>query len=182
MAKLGFDLNTVEDSEFVATPIPEGWYTAEIAKSDSKDTQTGGHMLSLGFRILGPTHAGRWVWQNYNIVNSNENVQNNARQAVKAIAVLTAGHTNVSDTTEMHGKPLMIEIRTGKDKDGNDRSEPSGFASGYRAASEVTLTLPQQTSGFAPPPAAPPATQSAPPQQPPSAPPSDGRPSWHTGG
>src|SRR4051812_37745617 len=69
----GFDANAVPpDAGRDFEPLPAGAYDAEITNADVKDTRNGnGCYLALELSVVGPTHAGRKVWANITLKNSN---------------------------------------------------------------------------------------------------------------
>lgn len=91
--------------------LPEGWYTAQIVKSEIKDTSTGGKYLSFHFKIVEGDHAKRMVFANLNIVNANPTTVKIANQHLKKICE-ALGLDEVEDTAELHGQDLQIRVKT----------------------------------------------------------------------
>lgn len=91
--------------------LPEGWYTAQIVKSEIKDTSTQGKYLSLHFKIVEGDHAKRMVFANLNIVNANPTTVKIANQHLKKICE-ALGLDEVEDTAELHGQDLQIKVKT----------------------------------------------------------------------
>lgn len=109
MALINFDASTVEPAADF-TPIPVGDYVAIISESDLKDTKSGsGKFLQLKFQIVEGEYQGRIIFDNLNIMNSNDTAQKIAQQALaaicKAVGVLTP-----SDSSELHDKPMTIRV------------------------------------------------------------------------
>ena len=50
-------------------PLPAGWYTAVVNGAEIKNTKAGtGQYIAVRYDITGPTHQGRVVFGNLNIV------------------------------------------------------------------------------------------------------------------
>ena len=111
MAKLGkgFDANQVDPGNTFEV-IPEGWYKAQLDKSDLLKTKAGdGSYLALRFKILDGEHKGRMIFTNLNIDNPNpvavEIAERNFSQLCHAVGILV-----VQDTEELHNIPLEIRV------------------------------------------------------------------------
>ena len=91
--------------------LPEGWYTAQIVKSEVKDTSTGGKYLSLHFKIVEGDHAKRMVFANLNIVNANPTTVKIANQHLKKISE-ALGIEEFEDTADLHGQDLQVKVKT----------------------------------------------------------------------
>lgn len=91
--------------------LPEGWYTAQIVKSEIKDTTTGGKYLSLHFKIVEGDFAKRYVFANLNLVNANATTVKIAQQQLKKICD-ALGVEEVEDTADLHGQDLQIRVKT----------------------------------------------------------------------
>lgn len=111
MAMLPNVFNTSEVEEDEANLLPEGWYTAQIVKSEIKDTKSGGKYISLHFKIVEGDYAKRMVFANLNIVNANETTVKIAMQHLKKIAT-ALGIEEFEDTSELHGQDLQIRVKT----------------------------------------------------------------------
>lgn len=90
--------------------IPEGWYVAQLVKSDYRETKAGdGHYVALQFQILTGEHKGRMVFTNLNIDNKNpaavEIAERNFSQLCHAVNVPV-----VQDTEQLHDIPLQIKV------------------------------------------------------------------------
>ena len=122
MANLGevFDATTVDPS--TSYPVyPADKYRVEIIKSDMMPTKNGdGQFLLLEMAILdGPYKDGK-ITDRLNLVNQNQTAQEIAQRALSAICHAT-GVMQVSDSEQLHFKPLMAELRVrpaGPDKSG----------------------------------------------------------------
>lgn len=105
--------------------IPSGEYTAIIEGAEMKDTRAGnGAYLSLTFQIVGPTHAGRKIWNNLNLDNPNPKAvaiaENDLADICRATGVTSLpdwpgylaknGGCCVYDASPLANKQLIIEV------------------------------------------------------------------------
>ena len=104
-----FNTSNVSDDEGMDL-LPEGWYTAQIVKSEIKDTKTGGKYISLHFKIVEGEYAKRMVFANLNIVNANATTVKIAEQHLKKICN-AVGLEEIEDTSELHGQDLQIKVK-----------------------------------------------------------------------
>ena len=111
MAMLPNVFNTSEVESDENNLLPEGWYTAQIVKSEIKDTKSGGKYISLHFKIVEGDYAKRMVFANLNIVNANETTVKIAMQQLKKICE-ALGIEEFEDTSELHGQDLQIRVKT----------------------------------------------------------------------
>ena len=99
-------------------PIPAGTYTAEINRSEIKDTKRGdGNYLSLGLKILEGEYAGRVIFQNINLRNPNQIAMQIGRKQMAQL-FHACGKLGVQDSSELHGIPMQIKVAISVDKSG----------------------------------------------------------------
>lgn len=124
MANLGavFDPDAIEeDAGF--EPLPAGDYLAQIIESEITDTKSGtGQMLKLTFEIMSGQHESRRIWDRLNIVNQNPDAQRIAQQQLKRLCD-ACGTGAISDSEELHFKPLNIRVGIKIDKSGEYRPQ-----------------------------------------------------------
>jgi hypothetical protein len=154
-------------------PIPPGEYDFEIRDSDVVDTKTGKRMIKLTCRVVGPTHAGRVVFENFLLG------QEVAMARLKTLATVS-GHPRpdyIQDTQELHGLKFrgnvgireqdgyapQNHIKTFKKIDGPGAAATASAPqpAGFRPAAPVAPPAPvspmtQAPQGFPPPPPPPP--------------------------
>ena len=110
MAKFGFDTAEVDVNEKGSfDPIPEGEYTLKALEAEEKDTSTGGTMIKAKFEVVKGDYAGRWVWQNFNIVNKSEKAQKIGRQQLVAWAT-ACGKPDADDTDKLLDRPFTAVV------------------------------------------------------------------------
>ena len=97
------------------TALPAGEYTAQIVKSDFKDTKAGtGKYLQLQFKIIegpeGVKAKGRVLFERLNLINPNPIAVEIANKSLNSICV-ACGKAGVDDSDELHGIPMKITLK-----------------------------------------------------------------------
>lgn len=164
MSKLNFNAaNVLPESK--PDPIPAGWYNMMMVESEQKPTQTGGVRLAAVCKIIDGQYVNRQIYDNMNIQNSNPVAQEIALGRLSAYCH-AVGVMNVTDTTQLHGKPFKAKVAIRAAKDGYDAqneikaikhiNEPvDGVASSTGVPTSATANVPSwATSGPAPAPVA----------------------------
>jgi len=123
MAKFGFNSSEVDVNATVSRdPIPAGDYVLKCLEAEEKETSSGGTMIKAKFEVVGGEYDGRWVWNNYNIVNASEKAQNIGRQQLVSWAT-ACGKPEADDTDKLIDKKFTatvgIEKGTGGYSDSN---------------------------------------------------------------
>jgi hypothetical protein len=118
MAQYNFDSSGVPDQTFDL--VPAGWYVAEIVESEIKQTKAGdGAYINFQWKLLGPSHAGRTVWEMVMIQHPNQEVVDIGQQKLASVTRAT-GRRAFRDTGELHHHPVEIKVAVEKGKDGFD--------------------------------------------------------------
>ena len=91
--------------------VPDGDYVAEIIDSKEKISKAGNSYLSLTLSICEGPYEGRWVWDTLNINHPTESVRARARLTL-GIITKAVGLVGIDDTSELHYKPLTIELES----------------------------------------------------------------------
>ena len=90
--------------------LPEGWYTAQIVKSEVKDTsKKDGKRLNLQFKIIGGEFDKRVVFEGLNIVNPNPQAVEISKRLMNSIYD-AIGVEEIEDTQELHGIPMKVKL------------------------------------------------------------------------
>jgi hypothetical protein len=117
--KLQFDATTVPISERKDfEELPPGNYLAEITGSEVKTNKSGnGEHLSLTFTVLGGPHANRKIWWNINTTHANPEAERIGREQLAKLVIACGLHV-VSDSDEMHGRPVMLRLGVSRGRNG----------------------------------------------------------------
>ena len=155
MAQLGFfvspeDVVERNFDDSTNTPVPAGWYEAEIKNAEIKETKAGGHRINVRYDITGPTHAGRVVFGSINIHHqSNPQVEEIGKQQLALIA--GALGKRIGDTDDLIGGQLRIKVRVNKSDQYGDSNDVHGWS---KSSSALPSGAPQSApaaSGSTPP-------------------------------
>ena len=122
-----FNPDEVTDDREILAP---GNYPAQIIESSLATTKSGGTMLKLTWEILDGPAKGRRVWENLNIVNSNDQAQAIAARSLKHICEAVEYKGVLTDSEALHFKPveLTVAIQPAKGEYGE-----SNQVKGYKA-------------------------------------------------
>lgn len=106
-----FDPSQVDDPQgFEPLPTDVDFHF-EIGEAELKETSTGGTMLKIRCNVLGPTHAGRVIFANFNVQNESENAERIAQQQLGAVC-RALGITALQDSDELIGGQFYARCRT----------------------------------------------------------------------
>lgn len=158
-----FNPNTTE-----RTPrelVPNGRYTMQASKVEQHWNDRGGFMLKAEFEILDGEHAGRKVFENFNVVNANETAQKIGREQLANLCDaldISKEFTDEIDLEEV--SPDWIEsmfcfkafvakvgVQKSKDPQYSDRNSVGDYKSVSAAPQQQTPPArPQATPGARP--------------------------------
>jgi hypothetical protein len=109
MATINFNAAEVTPAQSF-DPLPAGDYLVYIKDSDMKPTAAGnGYYLELTLEVLDGPHTGRLIWDRLNLDNPNQKAVEIAQRTLSAICH-AVGVLNVSDSAELHDKPLVAKV------------------------------------------------------------------------
>ena len=132
--------------------LPAGTYKAAIIRSESKLTkkanETGnpsdGTMLVLCFQVLEGPYAGRTVFSNINYMNHSEVAEKIGRQQLASI-YRAFDVTSVSDSSELHDKPIQIIVKIKEGTNGyGPRAEVVKYSKWVKPQSAPVFAQPSQ--------------------------------------
>ncbi len=110
MAQLNFDARTVVPDAGQQDPVPAGWYSVVIDKSEVKPTKDGaGQRLEMQFKIIDGQYANRRIFEGFNIQHANAQTKEIAYKQLSAIAH-AVNHLLVADSQELHDKPMKVKV------------------------------------------------------------------------
>jgi hypothetical protein len=148
MAAFSFETSNAPKRENSFELMPAGFYTAQITESEIVDLKSGlGQALKLTFEVLQDGYRNRKVWARLNVRHTGspaaeQIAQEQLRELCEAIGVV-----RMSDTTELHNKPVSIRVKIREDKSG--QYEAQNEVVGFKAAAGGS------SHGFAIPPSSP---------------------------
>ena len=131
-----FDASQVEITEGDFSPIPVGWYSAKIDGAELKPTAKGGQYIAVRCSITGPSHQGRVIFDNVNIVNDNPKAVEIGYERLARICK-AIGRTVVQDTDQLIGGILDIKVDIQKSAEHGDRNIVKGVKATEGGASSM---------------------------------------------
>lgn len=133
MASLGQTYRNEDAPANGFEPIEAGDYLAQIIESNVGPTKAGdGTILTLTWEIMEGPLTHRRIWDRLNISNPNPQAQAIAQRALAQICD-AVGLPGVSDSEELHFKPVRLKVGIQVDKTGN--YGPKNQVSKYTSAS-----------------------------------------------
>lgn len=118
MAKIGHVFNKDEVPEDEFTVLPEGEYTAQIIRSEMKETRSGtGMYLELRVQILDDPYTGRLVFDRLNLVNENDTAVKIAQRTLADICKALGLEESPEDSEELHGQEFTVVLTVEEETD-----------------------------------------------------------------
>lgn len=120
MAQIGNYVPNPNETEESFDIVPAGEYIAVISASDYvvNKKQTG-MILKLTYEILDGEFKGRKVFETLNLENENAQTVQIAKKTLNSIC-LACGVNVVQDSAQLHGIPMLIDVKVQPEKDGYD--------------------------------------------------------------
>lgn len=141
MTDFNFNVNELPESENNYELLPEGWYPVLVSKAETKDTSTGGKMIKLELTIQGANYAGRKLFTNINIRNSNPEAERIGLEAVRKVMVAT-GLAQFNNVNQLLNKQLQVKTKHGKERVVDGRTyEAQNEVRDYKALNGSTLPM-----------------------------------------
>ena len=125
MASLNFNASAVAP-QATFTPIPAGIYTTMITDSEVKPTKSGGEMAVFTLQVVDGEHRGRKVFARINTKNHSAEAERIGQSQLSALCH-AVGVLELSDTAQLHGKPVRVKVKIRKDDTYGDSNEVSGY-------------------------------------------------------
>lgn len=133
--ELNFDATQVQPQQEFDL-LPAGKYLAQVIDSEVVPTKARtGQMLKLTFEIMDGEYANRRLWARLNIANENAQAQQIGLAQLSALCH-AVGVTKLTDSLELHEKPVLVTVKVRKAKPGDtygDSNDVTGFAAATAA-------------------------------------------------
>lgn len=131
MSAINFNAATVAPQQSFQV-LPAGVYSVVATDSEVKPTKNGtGQIAQFTMQVIEGEHAGRKIFARFNIANQNPEAERIGQSQFSAFCH-AAGVLQVSDTAQLHGRPVRAKVKIRKDTTGQyeDSNEVSGFEAG----------------------------------------------------
>ena len=113
MAGINFDASAIDTGSH--DPVPAGTYEAVVSASEIRATKSGnGKGINLTFEILSDPAKGRKVWAWINFQHPKAEAQRIGQEELARICK-AVGVEKLTETEQLHNKPLMITVALDKD-------------------------------------------------------------------
>lgn len=126
----GGSFRTEDAPESSFEPLPAGEYTVLVKDTEVKETSTGGEMLKITLEVQEPEeYAGRYIWDNLNLVNASEKAVEIAQRQLASICK-ACGIEEIEDSQELHGIPMLAKVKVTPEQGGYG---PGNAVTGYKS-------------------------------------------------
>lgn len=137
--------------------LPAGVYSVVATESEVKPTKNlTGQVAQFTMQVVEGEHTGRKIFARFNIANQNPEAERIGQSQFSAFCH-AAGVLQVSDTAQLHGRPVRAKVKIRKDPTGQyeDSNEVNGFeatggpspaAPGFAAAAPAGFQAPQASA------------------------------------
>ena len=153
MAQLNFNAQNVAP-QAAFTPIPAGIYTTMVTDSEVKITRSGGEMAVFTLQVIDGEHRGRKLFARINTRNPSAEAERIGQSQLSSLCH-AVGVLQLTDTAQLHGKPVRVRVKIRKDESYGDSNEVTG----YEAVDGAQGGAPVYAAAPRPAPAAPAAAQ-----------------------
>ena len=143
MAQMNFDASTVAPQQAFKV-LPAGVYSVVATESEVKPTKNGtGQVAQFTMQVVEGEHTGRKIFARFNIANQNPEAERIGQSQFSAFCH-AAGVLQVSDTAQLHGRPVRAKVKIRKDPSGQyeESNEVSGFEAGTTGPSAPAIQSP----------------------------------------
>ena len=147
MAAITFDAASIDITSH--DPVPAGTYEAVVTASEIKSNKAlTGKGLNLTFEILSDGAAkGRKVWTWINFMHQKADAQRIGQEELARLCK-AVGVNQLTDTEQLHNKPLMITVAL--DKNDSTRNVIKAYQPKDAASQSGAATAASASSGTAP--------------------------------
>lgn len=129
MVELNFEMLEGEATLEYA-PLPKGWYSASVMETERTTSSAGNDYLNVTFEVTQADHAGRRVWNNFNLWHPTENVRGIGERQFSDLA-RACGLASCKDTDELLDLHLDISLTI---EEGSGTYGPKNRVVAYRSA------------------------------------------------
>lgn len=134
MAELNFNAENVDPGQTDFAPLPPGEYPVIITGSEMRANNAGtGQYLWLEMDIIDGEHQGRKLWDRLSLEHTNPQTVEIAQQRLSQICH-AVGVMAVSDSQELHDKPMFVRVKV---KPATDKYEASNDVKGYKPLNQA---------------------------------------------
>ena len=126
--ELMFDSSSIQvEANDSFEPLPEGDYQVIVDHSEFRDTKAGtGKYLHLELTVVDGPGKGRKIFDNLNLENPNAATVEIAQRQLAGL-VQACGKVKITDSSELHNKPVIANLKVRPASNGYDASNDVRF-------------------------------------------------------
>ncbi len=111
ITSLNFDASQYKPMDDFSTPIPKGWYNAEIVDAEVLATKgaAGGTRVKIAWRVIDGEYKGRMFFSSINNKNKNKEAEEIGNRELSSVAHAT-GVINFGDLKQLIGKVASVRL------------------------------------------------------------------------
>lgn len=119
------------------TPIPDGWYTGFISEMEYKEKngKPGEGFLQFSIEIDEGEHKGRQLFDNLNLWDTGEKVQQFVQRKLNTLCLATGQH-QINDLNQLLNKRVMIRVKLQEGREVQD--ENTGLVKKYEPRNQIS--------------------------------------------
>ena len=148
MAGINLDLTNVNTNDSGGwRSLPAGEYRLMIMDAQTRELKSGnGTALTLECQVLGGDHQNKKIFENLNVIHSNEKAQQIAQRILATLLDATGIPRNgLTDTQQLCGKTVVADIK--RSKAGEGYGDADGFQNSIQAFASLNGAAPQLNGG-----------------------------------
>lgn len=106
------ELEEAEPMNMDFAPVPKGMYQAKAVNSEVKNTNAGdGMYVKYEFELLEPGFAGKKVWHNFTLKNSNPKAEQIGKGTLAKFTEVATGSPGLpNDSSDLHDLPVILSL------------------------------------------------------------------------
>ena len=105
------EITQEDQQESSFDPVPPGPYDIVVSNIEDTVSKKGHDMLNMEFEIVGPTHAGRKIWERWTFPPADEGIKALSISRSKMAALAQAcGIERINDTDKLIGKRCKARV------------------------------------------------------------------------
>ncbi|MFN5945608.1 MAG: DUF669 domain-containing protein [Phycisphaerae bacterium] len=109
-------------------PLPDGKYAMSIIDSERRTPRSGdGEYIQLALRVMSGTHESRVIFHRLHVVTANATTRRIAEAELASIC-RAASVDKLRDTTQLHGRPIIVTLGHRRDAGGQTLNVPRSYA------------------------------------------------------
>ena len=138
MGSINLDLSNVDTNTGGGwRTLPAGEYRLMVMNAETRPLRSGnGTALSLECQVLSGEHQGKTLFENLNVIHSNETAQQIAQRILATLRdAVGIPRNGLTDTSQLCGKTVLADVKRSKSREGY--GDADGFQNSIQAFGAV---------------------------------------------